>query len=124
MSEKGAKKKDAKPVIISGTSKKPLLNDEPINMADTNEYVMHYTGIDKCLCNTINNDNNNSNNDGITQTTFPLCLALWPHLQLPIIFVLNYIQLFVPFPHYPLPLALPHPPAPLALPRPPSCLFP
>ena len=45
MSGKTANKKDVKPLVISGTSPKPHLKDDPINMSNTHEYVMQYTGI-------------------------------------------------------------------------------
>lgn len=44
MERERVKKKPGKAVIISGTSTEPPIHDEPINVSDTSEYVMEYTG--------------------------------------------------------------------------------
>ena len=44
MERERVKKKPGKAIIISGTSAEPPIHDEPIDMSDTSEYVMEYTG--------------------------------------------------------------------------------
>jgi hypothetical protein len=45
MERERAKKKPGKAVIISGTSTEPPIHDNPIDISDTSEYVMEYTGM-------------------------------------------------------------------------------